>query len=132
MTLRKSASAKTTIAIGGAALVTVVAFAAGLGSPAKELRASSDTNSPSSGSDGLVKPVTRAPLDTYVKSIRPYMFSAPGPPAAPAPAVVKTKPVVLAPPTPEPPPDPLADFVYTGAVTIDGKRYALLENKKTR
>ncbi len=83
--------------------------------------------------DSGLSPLTShlSPLSTYTSAIPSDLFGKPQPssPARPAP-----KP---APPRPAPPvqalapaPDPLGDWVYTGAVTLNGERLALLENRK--
>lgn len=70
--------------------------------------------------------------DRYAGMISGSLFSAPQPtpimapkPTAPAP----TKPIV---PPPPPASDPLADAVYAGSVTINGRTMALIESRATR
>jgi hypothetical protein len=58
------------------------------------------------------------------------MFNAPQPPAPkPAPPPVAPPRQIVVPP---PPPDPLADAVYAGSATIDGRTTALIESRATR
>jgi len=72
-------------------------------------------------------------LPARLSSVSPDLFSPPAPPTpqrepAPPPPVARTQralPRFL-------PPDPLTDFVYSGSVTLGGKRYALVENSKTK
>lgn len=86
------------------------------------------------GSDDLIIPVSsrqRLPLAAYIHPTLSALFGTPV--VAP---VVEVKPPVVAkveaPPAPAPPPDPLAGYVYSGLVTIDGQTYALLESRATR
>jgi hypothetical protein len=82
------------------------------------------------GANGGTKPIARA-RGAYEQAIRSNLFS------APQPIVVTAKPV---PPTPAPrivvppapAPDPLADLVYAGSVTVDGKTSALIESRASR
>jgi len=65
------------------------------------------------------------------RSIRADLFSAPLPPPAPSPLPQKAQPTPL--PVPAAPPiDPLADYVYSGVVMVDGEMSALIENRKTK
>jgi hypothetical protein len=75
------------------------------------------------------------PLAYYTSGIRSDLFTVTDTGAATAPKKKETAklptPIVDV-VTPMPPPNPLADYVYTGTVTANGHRYALLENSKTR
>ena len=67
---------------------------------------------------------------SYERAIRANMFNGPQPPD-PKPAAPPVKPqrqIVI----PQPPPDPLADAVYAGSATIDGRTTALIESRSTR
>ncbi len=74
----------------------------------------------------------RRSLDFYTKEARASMFGEPIPPAP--------KPIVTPPPPPPPKPivtppvevDPFADWAYTGTVSFNGQKMALLENIKSK
>lgn len=74
------------------------------------------------------------PLSFYTSGIRSDLFTVNEAAAIAMPKKKEAaKPVVqIADIQPVPPPNPLADYVYTGTVTANGQRYALLENSKTR
>ncbi len=59
------------------------------------------------------------------------MFARPTPPApeppAPTPPAPRPQPPIM-----PPPPDPLENYIYTGTVTIDNQRLALLEDRRTK
>lgn len=66
----------------------------------------------------------------YGQAIRQNLFSAPQP-APPRPPAPPEKPAPAAVVPPAPPPDPLADAVYAGSVTVDGRTMALIENRSS-
>ncbi len=69
----------------------------------------------------------RSEIDSY--GTLAGMFGEPERHAAGPPIEVK-KPLLQQ--LPAPPPDPLADYLFTGAVTVDGRTFALLEHRKTK
>lgn len=76
----------------------------------------------------------RKELTYYTQSINQGMFGAPvaaplPAPKAPAPRKPKPQRVVV---TPAPAPDPLADYAFTGVVTMQGRPTALIEHKLTK
>src|SRR5258706_15933691 len=84
------------------------------------------------GNDSLhglkfARPPVRVSLEDYRRASSALF----GMPAATRPKQTPTTPK-QAPAAKVDAPDPLGDFLFTGAVTIDGKEYALLENRKTR
>ena len=80
----------------------------------------------------LLSQSSRPALATYKQAIRESMFAAPQPtrrkPAPHKPTLPPSAPHVPS----VPPTDPLADAVYAGSVTIDGKTLALIENKSSK
>jgi len=66
----------------------------------------------------------------YSHAIRDNLFSAPVPEPAPEPALKPARVTVKVPQAP-PPPDPLADAVYAGSVTENGKTAALIQSRST-
>jgi len=82
---------------------------------------------------GPAKPASSAArpvhTDYYARAIRGNLFSAPVPPE---PKEAAPKPAHLAVKVPQiPPPDPLADAVFAGSVTKDGKTAALIQSRAT-
>jgi hypothetical protein len=77
----------------------------------------------------------RKPLSYYTGGVRTDLFSAP---TTAEPAVKTTTAVVKTPVLPEgpavvtPPPSPIADYSYTGTVTMGTQMMALVENSKTK
>jgi hypothetical protein len=84
--------------------------------------------------------VKRQPLAHYLSGIRSDLFASPVALDEPVKVVPAPKPEVAAASKPAPavttappaaPPDPLAGYAYTGTVTANGRRFALLERAGT-
>lgn len=87
-----------------------------------------DARQPQVADSVQIKTVGRKPLSAYV--VRDLFAERAPAPARPVPPTPAVPPVPIAPaPTP---PDPLADYVYSGTVSMGGRRLALIENSKTR
>ena len=118
-----------TIMLGGAALSAIV-LAQG-GKPVSKTAASSAAKADEEPTKVELVRAERKPLEFYTGAVRGDLFSAPQPAPPPTPKVEapKTPPPAV---TPVQPINPLDDYVYSGTVTLNGEKLALLENKKTR
>ncbi|HZP83753.1 MAG TPA: hypothetical protein VFB21_19080 [Chthonomonadaceae bacterium] len=74
----------------------------------------------------------RRPLSFYTGEVRGDLFSAPQPPTPPKPKPAPAKPAPPPVVVPVAPVNPFADWAYTGTVTMDDTKMALLENTKTK
>jgi hypothetical protein len=101
------------------------------------LRSLSTTTAPASGSlSGASDPSAsrRTTVSYYEQTLNQGLFGAPVPAPAPTPKAAparKERPSVAVTPS-TPASDPLADYNFTGVVTIQGRESALIENKLTR
>jgi hypothetical protein len=121
------------IIVGGAALgVIVLAQTSSHPSSARRTEAKASRPKESTIQLALATVAPRKPLDYYIGGVRADLFTAPQPQAPPAP---KPEPAKTEPPKPTTPPavvDPFADYAYTGTVSLDGRKMALIENTKTK
>ena len=97
----------------------------------KRAHASSKTHGQQHAEPVAAAPTEQASLSQaiYERAIRENMFNAPAP-AEPKPAAPPARPPVVI-VTPPPAPDPLADAVYAGSATVNGKTTALIESRST-
>lgn len=121
------------IVAGGAALGAIVLAQTG-NHPSPTRRAEANTSRRQEPEIQLALAVTtrRKPLEYYTGGVRADLFTAPQPPAPPAPKLEPAKPEPETPPAAPAVVDPFADYAYTGTVSLDGRMMALIENTKTK
>jgi hypothetical protein len=119
-------------ALCGLFLVAGAATLSGQNVPVAPSTAAGSVASRNASADSAT--ANRKELTYYTQGISGGMFGAPVPapmPEVKAPTPRKPKPQRIA-TTPAPAPDPLADYAFTGVVTMQGRPTALIEHKLTK
>lgn len=110
----------------------IVAFAQGGKKADVGSKAQVNTDRNAAPAVTMVAAADRKPLSYYTGQVRSDLFTAAVPPA-PAPPKPKTEAPKLTVPAVKPEiVNPLADYVYSGTVSVDNQQFALIENAKTR